>query len=270
MGASQRRTSYRLYLGVNRKLSTVGWIGSATVRVVNYTGNYAKANERAEKSRTKVRRRRGKRMGGHRSRGGKPRRSGSIRTSKSKRARSSRRESREQSWLEKRTALVLEKLERWEKSEKTKDCTSVPPIDIYRGLCDQVSRISSLGEPMSYSTLLKCVRSEMWNVMGQDITCSILPLEGSLSDALDGTNITIVYSNFFAPPPEFSRRNNTRRPRRDGERNPLACRCDVSYRGPTIVRFGELWQGCGLCGHSWQQKLIRSSGARKPPLWGSR
>jgi len=73
-GSSVSRRILRLQLGVNRKLTVVRWIGCATVGVVNTTSTRLKANEGAEKSCCK-RRKRGQRKGKARSRGCHPRRS---------------------------------------------------------------------------------------------------------------------------------------------------------------------------------------------------
>jgi len=72
-GVSVSRRILRLQLGVNRKLTVVRWIGCATVGVVNTTSTRLKANEGAEKSCSK-RRKRGQRKGSVRSRGCHPRR----------------------------------------------------------------------------------------------------------------------------------------------------------------------------------------------------
>jgi len=73
MGVSHRRRILRLQLGVNRKSTVIRWIEGATVGVVNTTSPYLKANEGAEKSCCK-RRKRGQRSGKRRSRGCHPRR----------------------------------------------------------------------------------------------------------------------------------------------------------------------------------------------------
>lgn len=77
MPASLRRRLFRQSSGVNRKLSSIRWIGNVTVGVIRISGSgpcHVKADEGAEKSFSKKRkRRRGQRIGKSRSRGRQPR-----------------------------------------------------------------------------------------------------------------------------------------------------------------------------------------------------
>jgi hypothetical protein len=78
MKTSVRRHCLRLCLGVSRKSDNIRWIGQMTVRVRHYSVSkrgvaYVKADKRVEKSRTRVRRKRGLRHGKSRSRVGKTR-----------------------------------------------------------------------------------------------------------------------------------------------------------------------------------------------------
>lgn len=72
-GVSVSRRILRLQLGVNRKLTVIRWNEYATVGVVNTTSTYLKADEGAERSCLR-RRKRGQRKGKDRSRGRHPRR----------------------------------------------------------------------------------------------------------------------------------------------------------------------------------------------------
>lgn len=253
---SRRRKQRRQFLGANKKEGTFWWIGHNTVRVcsIGRALDREKAEQGAEKSCRKRRRLRGKRMGGRRSRGCKPPRTGSIRTKKSKGIRAKKRVVREDNWLESRTAIVMKKQLWWDSPERSSASTAVPPIKIYRGLADAVSRITRFDEPMSYWRFTKCYKDEMWVAMGCDITSDISTIEdGDLEDKFIGTNISLRYP---AAPPifEFPSRKKTRRPGQVEIRDLDACQCGTAWRGPTIVRFGELYVGCGLCGHSWQRK----------------
>lgn len=249
----QRRQS----LGANKKERTFWWIGHDAVWACpnGRTFDRAKAEQGAEKS-CRRRRKRGKRVGGRRSRGGKPPRTGSIRTSISKGIRAQKRVLREDAWLEKRTKLVMVKQEWWESPERSSASTAVPPIVIYRGLAAAVSRITRYDEPMSYWEFTRCRKDEMWLAMGCDITSNIRTMdEDDLEEALHGSNITLVDPPQLPPIFQYPSRKKTRRLYPGGIRDPNACHCDNRNWGPTIVRFGELWQGCSLCGHSWQRRM---------------
>jgi hypothetical protein len=218
-----------------------------------------KAEQGAEKSCRKRRRRRGNRVGGRRSRGGKPPRTGSTLSPESKGIRARKRIAREDDWLERRTKIVMAKQSWWVNPERSSASTSVPPEVIYRGLAAAVSRITRFDEPMSYREFSKCFKDEMWLAMGCDITSNIRTMdEDDLEEELHGSNITLVDPP--QAPPIFERPSwkKSQRSRFGRDRNLNACHCDKRNWGPTIVRFGELWQGCALCGQSWQ---CRVSGA---------
>jgi hypothetical protein len=198
-GASVRRRRYRLALGENRKSGSIRWIGGVSVGEMrmmignSHSFHYLKADEGAEKSFRK-RRRRGSRRGKKRSRVGKTRSNSNLqRPDPPKSVRKSKRVAREQSWCDRRSSTLFDKLSTITKKDGGyMDFYDHDLRGLYRSFYNKVVKMSSLGTPITYHRFWLQMNADTPWVVDPDICLRVSVLsELDLTLRLSGTNISI-------------------------------------------------------------------------------
>jgi len=189
MPASSRRKILRLQTGVNKKWTVFRWIGSTSVGEVSILGNqqsrWTRVNPIEGAERSSRRGSRGRRRGRARVREevnlAAPE---APRPNSTSTVRSSRRASREYSWSLKVSEKFFTKISSLVRTGA--NLRMSPWVSTYGSFALKVSRISSLGDPMSYRQFVRqCLDDTPWQ-MEPDICFyvrSVVDLEHLLLDS---------------------------------------------------------------------------------------